>query len=143
MQSNFTWSKLWVWERRRNLRAYLLPSIPSTFKNSMGDRLGRKIIYNAFLVYQPPFSRDSLDSWTSIGWLDFATISAGSGVPTQVGTTWRLPASVHAMASVAGDYDMENAVPMAPFSRACLQLHQQPSPAENNQRLPVNIFRTG
>ncbi len=77
----------------------------------------RKFIYNVFVVYQPPFFKGqsgfmgrALGGWT------FASIfAAGSGQPTQVGTTYGDYQDFGACDGVGcGDYDMENAVPLGP-----------------------------
>jgi hypothetical protein len=118
MQSNFTWSKALGTAAQAQSSSEL--SLLDAFNPS--EQYGRqawdrKFIYNVFLVYQPPFYKSqsgflghALGGWT------FSTIfAAGSGVPTQVGTTDGNYQSFGSCDGLGcGDYDMENAVPIGP-----------------------------
>ncbi len=118
MQSNFTWSKALGTAAQAQSSSEL--DLLDAF--NPGEQYGRqawdrKFIYNALLVYQPPFYKGqsgflghALGGWT------FSTIfAAGSGVPTQIGTTDGNYQSFGSCDGIGcGDYDMENAVPIGP-----------------------------
>ncbi len=120
MQSNFTWSKALGTGTQVQSSSELTALDPYNLGEMYGDQAwDRKFIYNAFLVYQPPFFKGqngfmgrALGGWT------FATIfTAGSGLPIQVATTF---ADYQAFGACDGvtcaDYDSENAVPIGPVS---------------------------
>jgi Carboxypeptidase regulatory-like domain len=118
MQSNFTWSKALGTAAQAQSSSEL--NLLDAF--DPGEQYGRqawdrKFIYNVFVVYQPAFFKGqsgflghALGGWT------FSTIfAAGSGVPTQVGTTNGNYQSFGSCDGIGcGDYDMENAVPLGP-----------------------------
>ncbi len=151
MQSNFTWSKALGTGAQAQSSSEL--NLLDDF--NVGEQYGRqawdrKFIYNAFLVYQPPFFKGqngfmgrALGGWT------FATIfAAGSGVPTQIGTTYGNYQSFGSCDGVGcGDYDMENAVPIGPVPHT----HAHNCPGYNftgfcatqTNGYPVNYFPNG
>jgi hypothetical protein len=104
----------------------------------------RKFIYNVFVVYQPPFFKGqsgfigrALGGWT------FATIfAAGSGVPTQVGTTLSDYQGFGACDGIGcADYDMENAVPIGPIPNR--HAYYCGSCSGQTNGFPVNYFPNG
>jgi Carboxypeptidase regulatory-like domain len=116
MQSNFTWSKALGLGAQAQSSSVLTALDPFNLKEMYGRQAwDRKFIYNAFFVYQPPFFKGQSGFMGRVlgGWT-FATIfAAGSGVPTQVGTTFGDYQAFGACDGVGcGDYDMENAVPI-------------------------------
>ncbi|MFZ0275728.1 MAG: carboxypeptidase-like regulatory domain-containing protein [Candidatus Sulfotelmatobacter sp.] len=116
LQNNFTWSKALGVGAQAQSSSVLTALDPFNLQEQYGRQAwDRKFIYNVFLVYQPPFFKGqsgfigrALGGWT------FATIfAAGSGVPTQVGTTYSDYQGFGACDGIGcGDYDMENAVPI-------------------------------
>ncbi|MFZ1167876.1 MAG: carboxypeptidase-like regulatory domain-containing protein [Candidatus Sulfotelmatobacter sp.] len=118
LQNNFTWSKALGLGAQAQSSSVLTALDPFNLDEQYGRQAwDRKFIYNVFVVYQPPFFKGqsgfmgrALGGWT------FATIfAAGSGQPTQVGTTYGDYQGFGACDGVGcGDYDMENAVPLGP-----------------------------
>jgi hypothetical protein len=151
MQSNFTWSKALGLGAQAQSSSVLTALDPFNLKEQYGRQAwDRKFIYNAFLVYQPPFFKGqsgflgrALGGWT------FATIfAAGSGVPTQVGTTYGDYQGFGACDGVGcGDYDMENAVPIGSIPH----VHANKCPGYNftgfcagqGNGYPANYFSNG
>ena len=116
MQNNFTWSKALGLGAQAQSSSILTALDPFNLDEQYGRQAwDRKFIYNVFLVYQPPFYKGQSGFMGRVlgGWT-FATIfAAGSGVPTQVGTTFSNYQSFGACDGVGcNDYDMENAVPI-------------------------------
>ncbi len=118
MQSNFTWSKA----LGTAAQAQSSSELNTLDDFNLGEQYGRqawdrKFIYNAYLVYQPPFFKGQSGFMGRIlgGWTFASIFAAGSGVPTQVGTTF---GDYQAFGSCDGvgcaDYDLENAVPIGP-----------------------------
>jgi Carboxypeptidase regulatory-like domain len=118
MQSNFTWSKALGLGAQAQSSSVLTALDPFNLQEQYGRQpWDRKIVYNTLLVYQPPFYKGqsgflgrALGGWT------FSTVfAAGSGVPTQVGTTFSDYQGFGGCDGIGcGDYDMENAVPLGP-----------------------------
>jgi hypothetical protein len=155
MQSNFTWSKALGLGAQAQSSSELSALDPFNLDEQYGRQAwDRKFIYNTFLVYQPPFFKGqngfmgrALGGWT------FATIfAAGSGVPTQIGTTY---GDYQAFGGCDGigcaDYDMENAVPLGPVpNRHAYYCPGNQSGTSANgfcstqtNSFPVNYFPTG
>jgi hypothetical protein len=148
MQSNFTWSKALGLGAQAQSSSVLTALDPFNLQEQYGRQAwDRKIIYNAFLVYQPPFFKGqsgflgrALGGWT------FATIfAAGSGVPTQVGTTFGDYQAFGACDGVGcGDYDMENAVPIGPVPHVhAYNCTNNPACGNQTNGYPVNYFPNG
>jgi hypothetical protein len=147
-QNNFTWSKALGLGSQAQSSSVLTALDPFNLNEQYGRQAwDRKILYNVFLVYQPPFFKGqsgfmgrALGGWT------FATIfSAGSGVPTQVGTTFGDYQAFGACDGVGcGDYDMENAVPIGPVphvhANGCGKVDLCPGQTNG---YPVNYFPNG
>ena len=151
LQNNFTWSKALGTGAQAQASSILSALDPFNLDEQYGRQAwDRKFIYNVFLVYQPPFFKGqsgflgrALGGWT------FATIfAAGSGVPTQVGTTFGDYQSFGACDGVGcGDYDMENAVPLGPVPH----VHANKCPgfqftgfcSSQTNGYPVNYFPDG
>jgi hypothetical protein len=148
LQNNLTWSKALGLGSQAQSSSVLTALDPFNLNEQYGRQAwDRKILYNVFLVYQPPFFKGqsgfmgrALGGWT------FATIfSAGSGVPTQVGTTFGNYQAFGACDGVGcGDYDMENAVPIGPVphvhANGCGQVDLCPGQTNG---YPVNYFPNG
>jgi Carboxypeptidase regulatory-like domain len=148
LQNNLTWSKALGLGSQAQSSSVLTALDPFNLNEQYGRQAwDRKILYNVFLVYQPPFFKGqsgfmgrALGGWT------FATIfSAGSGVPTQVGTTFGNYQAFGACDGVGcGDYDMENAVPIGPVphvhANGCGKVDLCPGQGNG---YPVNYFPDG
>jgi hypothetical protein len=151
LQNNFTWSKALGLGAQAQSSSVLTALDPFNLDEQYGRQAwDRKFIYNVFVVYQPPFFKGqngfmgrALGGWT------FATIfAAGSGVPTQVGTTFGDYQGFGACDGVGcGDYDMENAVPLGPVPH----VHANKCPgyqfagfcSNQTNGYPVNYFPDG
>jgi hypothetical protein len=141
LQNNFTWSKALGLGAQAQSSSVLTLLDPFNPDEQYGRQAwDRKFLYNVFVVYQPPFFKGqsgfmgrALGGWT------FATIfAAGSGVPTQIGTTFGNYQSFGACDGIGcGDYDMENAVPIGPVPSRHAH-YNQPS-----NGFPVNYFPDG
>jgi Carboxypeptidase regulatory-like domain len=148
MQSNFTWSKALGLGSQAQSSSVLTALDPFNLKEQYGRQAwDRKFLYNVFLVYQPPFFKGqsgflgrALGGWT------FATIfAAGSGVPTQVGTTFGDYQAFGACDGVGcADYDMENAVPIGPVPHVHAYGCGKVTFCSNQGNgYPVNYFKNG
>jgi hypothetical protein len=145
LQNNFTWSKALGLGAQAQSSSVLTLLDPFNPDEQYGRQAwDRKFIYNIFLVYQPPFFKGqsgfigrALGGWT------FATIfAAGSGVPTQVGTTFADYQSFGACDGIGcADYDMENAVPIGPVPNR--HAHYCGSCSGQTNGFPVNYFPDG
>jgi len=118
MQSNFTWSKALGTAAQAQSSSELNTLDDFNLREQYGRQAwDRKFIYNMYVVYQPPFFKGQSGFMGRVlgGWT-FATIfAAGSGVPTQVGTTFGNYQSFGSCDGVGcADYDLENAVPIGP-----------------------------
>jgi hypothetical protein len=145
MQNNFTWSKALGLGAQAQSSSVLTALDPFNLDEQYGRQAwDRKLIYNVFLVYQPPFFKGQSGFMGRIlgGWT-FATIfAAGSGVPTQVGTTFGDYQAFGACDGVGcGDYDMENAVPIGPVPSRHANYCGSCSGQTNG--FPVNYFPDG
>jgi hypothetical protein len=148
LQNNFTWSKALGLGAQAQSSSVLTALDPFNLDEQYGRQAwDRKFLYNVFLVYQPPFFKGqsgfmgrALGGWT------FATIlSAGSGVPTQVGTTFGNYQAFGACDGVGcGDYDMENAVPIGPVPHVhAYNCTTNPACGSQTNGYPVNYFPNG
>jgi len=148
LQNNFTWSKALGLGSQAQSSSVLSALDPFNLNEQYGRQAwDRKILYNVFLVYQPPFFKGqsgflgrALGGWT------FATIfSAGSGVPTQVGTTFGDYQAFGSCDGVGcGDYDMENAVPIGPVPHVhAYNCNNNPNCGSQTNGYPVNYFPNG
>jgi len=145
LQNNFTWSKSLGLGAQAQSSSVLTALDPFNLSEQYGRQAwDRKFIYNVFVVYQPPFFKGqngfmgrALGGWT------FATIfAAGSGVPTQIGTTFANYQSFGACDGIGcGDYDMENAVPIGPVPSRHANYCGACSGQTNG--FPVNYFSDG
>jgi hypothetical protein len=152
LQSNFTWAKALGTAAQAQSSSELNTLDDFNLAEQYGRQAwDRKFIYNTFLVYQPPFYKGQSGAIGRIlgGWT-FATIfAAGSGVPTQVGTTFGNYQSFGSCDGVGcADYDLENAVPIGPVPNR----HAYYCPgnqfgtgfcAKQTNSFPVNYFPDG
>jgi len=148
MQSNFTWSKALGVGAQAQSSSVLNALDPFNLDEQYGRQAwDRKFIYNVFLVYQPPFFRGQSGFLGRVlgGWTFSSIFAAGSGVPTQVGTTFGDYQAFGSCDGVGcGDYDMENAVPIGPVphvhANGCGKVTFCPGQTNG---YPVNYFPNG
>lgn len=150
-QSNLTWSKALGTGAQAQSSSELTALDPFNLGEQYGRQAwDRKFIYNVFLVYQPPFFKGQSGFMGRVlgGWTISSIFAAGSGMPTQVGTTYGDYQGFGACDGVGcSDYDMENAVPIGPMPH----VHAYNCPGYNftgfcsNQTsgYPVNYFSNG
>jgi len=148
-QSNFTWSKALGLGSQAQSSSVLTALDPFNLKEQYGRQAwDRKFIYNVFLVYQPPFYKGQSGFLGRVlgGWTFSTIFAAGSGVPTQVGTTFGDYQGFGACDGVGcGDYDMENAVPIGPVPHVHAYNCTTAGGSCPNQTngYPVNYFPNG
>jgi hypothetical protein len=148
MQSNFTWSKALGVGAQAQSSSVLTALDPFNLNEQYGRQAwDRKFIYNVFFVYQPPFFKGQSGILGRVlgGWTFSSIFAAGSGVPTQVGTTFGDYQAFGACDGVGcGDYDMENAVPIGPVpsvhAYGCGKVTFCPNQTNG---YPVNYFPNG
>jgi hypothetical protein len=120
MQTNFTWSKALGTGAQAQASSELSALDPYDLSTMYGRQpFDRKFIYNAFLVYQPPFFKGQSGMIGRIlgGWTFATVFTAGSGVPDQAVTTDADYQSYGACdGRTCADYESENAVPINPQS---------------------------
>jgi hypothetical protein len=145
MQSNFTWSKALGTAAQAQSSSELNTLDDFNLAEQYGRQAwDRKFIYNVYFVYQPTLfkGQNGLMGRALGGWT-FATIfAAGSGVPTQVGTTFGNYQSFGSCDGVGcADYDLENAVPIGPVPNRHANYCGTCSGQTNGY--PVNYFPDG
>jgi len=150
-QSNFTWSKALGTGANAQSSSELTALDPFNLQTMYGRQAwDRKFLYNAYFVYAPPFfkGQSGLMGRALGGWSLAAIFAAGSGIPTQVGTTFGDYQAFGACDGVGcGDYDSENAVPIGPIPH----VHANKCPGFNTTGFcsgqtngyPVNYFSNG
>jgi len=140
MQSNFTWSKALGTGAVVQASSEYTENDPFDLNNMYGRQpFDRKITYNAFLVYQPPFFKGQSGFMGRVlgGWTFASVFTAGSGTPIEVYTT-----TGDGQEFGAGDnlnyFGNESAVPIGPIGAQGHAYYNSPS-----DELPVNIFKNG
>jgi hypothetical protein len=141
MQSNLTWSKaLGVGTLYQAVSAYA-PLDSFDLNEEYGRQpFDRKIAYNAFLIYQPPFFKGQSGPMGRLlgGWTLASVFTAGSGTPVEEGTTFCCAQEFGGADNVNFGTDV-NAVPVSPGTEQKYHAnYNQPSSG-----LPVNGFKTG
>jgi Carboxypeptidase regulatory-like domain len=117
-QSNFTWSKALGISSQAQSSSVLTALDPFNLNEEYGRQAwDRKFLFNTYFVYSPPFFKGQSGMLGRVlgGWTFASIFAAGSGVPTQIGTTF---GDSQAFGSCDGSgcsaYDTENAVPIGP-----------------------------
>ena len=117
-QSNFTWSKALGTGANAQSSSVLTALDPFNLQEMYGRQAwDRKFLFNTYFVYSPAFFKGQSGPLGRVlgGWTFAAIFAAGSGIPTQVGTTFGDYQAFGACDGVGcGDYDSENAVPIGP-----------------------------
>jgi hypothetical protein len=112
-QANFTWSKALGTGSQVQSSSELDVLDPYNLNEMYGRQtFDRKIIYNSFLVYSPPFykGQNGLMGRALGGWTFSGVLTAGTGLPIQVVTTTGSYSAFGACYIACGDYDSENGV---------------------------------
>jgi Carboxypeptidase regulatory-like domain len=139
MQSNLTWSKALGTAALVQADSEFTPDDPFNPYTMYGPQLfDRRVVYNAFFVYQPPFykGQHGLLGRALGGWTFSSIFTAGSGSPIQMFTT-----TGGGQEYGAGDnvnfFGEENAVPIGHVEYGHAY-YNRPSSG-----LPVNFFAQG
>jgi len=118
-QSNFTWSKALGTGANAQSSSELTALDPFNLQEEYGRQAwDRKFIFTTYFVYSPPFYKGQSGVMGRLlgGWTFASIVAAGSGSPTQIGTTYGDYQAFGACDGVGcGDYDSENAVPIGPI----------------------------
>ena len=153
-QSNFTWSKALGTGANAQSSSELTALDPFNLQEMYGRQAwDRKFLYNAYFVYAPPFFKGQSGFLGRAlgGWSFAAIFAAGSGTPTQVGTTFGDYQAFGACDGVGcADYDSENAVPIGPVPKTkaykCPGFNTGPGAgfcSTQTNGYPVNYFPNG
>ncbi len=117
-QSNFTWSKALGISAQAQSSSVLTALDAFNLNQEYGRQaFDRKFLFNTYFVYSPPVFKGQSGFLGRVlgGWTFASIFAAGSGVPTQIGTTF---GDSQAFGSCDGSgcsaYDTENAVPLGP-----------------------------
>jgi hypothetical protein len=138
-QSNLTWSKALGTASLYQAVSSFTVDDPYDLGRGYGRQgFDRKIDYNAFLVYQPPFFKGQSGPMGRLlgGWTMAAVFTAGSGTPIEVGSTFFLEQEFGGADGIGFGND-DTAVPIG---------HQPNEKAYYNSPssgLPVNAFKQG
>ncbi len=151
LQNNFTWSKaLGMGAQAQSSSELNLLDDFNPNEQYGRQAWDRKFLYNVFIVYQPPFFKGQSGFMGRVlgGWTFATIIAAGSGVPTQVGTTFGNYQSFGSCDGIGcADYDMENAVPIGPVPHThaynCPGYQFAGFCSNQTNGYPVNYFPTG
>ncbi|MGD1082252.1 MAG: carboxypeptidase-like regulatory domain-containing protein [Candidatus Sulfotelmatobacter sp.] len=142
-QSNFTWSK--ALGEGALVQATSEYTAEDVFNlKQMYGRQGydRKFVYNALLVYSPPFYKGQ-SGWLGRiagGWT-FATIfTAGSGTPIEVYTTTG-DSEEFGSGDNTNYFSNQNAIPIGPYTSG--HVYNDPNQNAGTGQLPRNIFKDG
>jgi Carboxypeptidase regulatory-like domain len=150
-QSNFTWSKALGTGAQAQSTSELTALDPFNMNEMYGRQAwDRKFIYNVLLVYEPAFFKGQAGFKGRVlgGWTFSSIFAAGSGMPTQVGTSLYNYQSFGACDGVGcGAYDMENAVPIGPVPKvhaySCYDHSANGLCPGQTNGYPVNYFSNG
>jgi Carboxypeptidase regulatory-like domain len=118
LQSNFTWSKALGTASQAQSASENTVLTPFNLNQMYGVQpFDRRLIFNAFFVYQPPFFQGQNGFLGRVlgGWTFSSIFTAGTGIPIQTVTTFGDYQAYGGCDGVGcADYDSENAVPIGP-----------------------------
>ncbi len=147
LQSNFTWSKALGTGALVQATSEYTPNDAFDLNNMYGPQFyNRKFIYNAFMVYSPPYYKGQQGAIGRVlgGWTFSPIFTTGSGQPIEIFTT-----TGNGQEFGAGDnsefFGLETAVPTSPVKSG--HAYGQRSLCGGNPNatgcggLPVNIFQ--
>jgi hypothetical protein len=139
MQSNFTWSKALGTGSIYQAVSAFGPEDSFNLDEGYGRQsFDRKITYNAFVIYQPPFFKGQHGPMGRLlgGWTFASVFTAGSGTPDQFGTTFCCGQEFGGTDDVNFG-TIEDAVPISPVT------HEHAYYNSPSNSLPVNAFKNG
>ena len=143
MQSNFTWSKaLGEGAFVQATSAYTAEDVYNLKQMYGRQGYDRKFVYNAFLVYAPPFYKGQSGFMGRVlgGWT-FATIfTAGSGTPVEVYTTTG-DSEEFGSGDNTNYFSNQNAIPIGYYKSG--HVYNDPNQNASTGQLPRNIFPNG
>jgi hypothetical protein len=143
MQSNFTWSKaLGEGAFVQATSEYTAEDVYNLKQMYGRQGYDRKFVYNAFLVYSPPFYKGQSGFMGRVlgGWT-FATIfTAGSGTPIEVYTTTG-DSEEFGSGDNTNYFSNQNAVPIGYYKSG--HAYNDPNQNAGTGQLPRNIFPNG
>ena len=142
-QSNFTWSKaLGEGAFVQATSEYTAEDVYNLKQMYGRQGYDRKYVYNALLVYSPPFYKGQ-SGWlgrVAGGWT-FATIfTAGSGTPIEVYTTTG-DSEEFGSGDNTNYFSNQNAIPIGPYTSG--HAYNDPNQNAGTGQLPRNIFKDG
>ena len=143
MQSNFTWSKaLGEGAFVQATSEYTAEDVYNLKQMYGRQGYDRKFVYNAFLVYSPPFYKGQSGFMGRVlgGWT-FATIfTAGSGTPIEVYTTTG-DSEEFGSGDNTNYFSNQNAIPIGYYKSG--HVYNDPNQNAGTGQLPRNIFPNG
>jgi hypothetical protein len=138
-QSNLTWSKALGTASIYQAVSQFTVDDPFNLRQGYGRQgFDRKLTYNMFVVYQPPFfkGQSGLMGRMLGGWTFGGLFTAGSGTPIEVGSTF-FDGQEFGSTDGIGFGNNNTAVPVGPVSNESVHYN---SPSAG---LPVNAFKNG
>jgi hypothetical protein len=148
MQSNFTWSKALGTGAFVQATSGYTTDDPYNLNQMYGPQFyNRKIVYNTFFVYNPPFYKGQEGAIGRLlgGWTFSPIFTAGSGQPDQIWNSGFASQSFGEGDSSSNYLSLENAVPVAPLPAHGHAYYSTPTgwpnAAVGGGGLPVSIFK--
>ncbi|HSY93178.1 MAG TPA: carboxypeptidase-like regulatory domain-containing protein [Candidatus Binatus sp.] len=144
MQSNFTWSKALGTGSIYQAVSGDAPTDSFNLGESYGRQsFDRKITFNGFLVYQPPFFKGQSGAIGRLlgGWTFAGVFTAGSGTPVEVNTTFGA-AQEFGSSDDVNFGTFANAVPFKAEGHEHANYFSSTNPLAGNS-YPVNAFKNG
>ena len=144
MQSNFTWSKALGTASVYQAVSQFTVDDPYNLGQGYGRQgFDRRVTFNAFLVYQPPFYKGQQGILGRLlgGWTFASVFTAGSGTPIEVGSTY-FDGQEFGSTDGIGFSNNDTAVPIGPEGRESAHYFSSTS-ALAGSGLPVNAFKNG
>jgi hypothetical protein len=145
MQSNFTWSKALGTGAFVQATSGYTPDDPFNLGEMYGPQFyNRKFVYNAFLVYTPPFFTGQRGMMGRLlgGWTFSTVVTAGSGQPDQVWNSGYASESFGEGDALENYTSLETEIPIGPLPPHGHAYYNNPgSNGIGTSGLPVNIFQ--
>jgi hypothetical protein len=145
-QSNLTWAKaLGSGSIYQAVSAFTVDD-PYNLGEGYGRQgYDRRVTYNAFLVYQPPYFKGQSGPMGRLlgGWTFAGVFTAGSGTPIEVGSTFFLEQEFGSADGIGFGND-DTAVPIGPVKHESAHYCQVACAGQQiGNGLPVNAFGSG
>ncbi|MGD0566939.1 MAG: carboxypeptidase regulatory-like domain-containing protein [Candidatus Sulfotelmatobacter sp.] len=145
-QSNFTWSKALGTASIYQAVSSFTVDDPYNLGEGYGRQgFDRRITYNAFLVYQPPFFKGQSGPMGRLlgGWTFASVFTAGSGTPIEVGSTFFLEQEFGSADGIGFGND-DTAVPIGPVKHQSAHYCSVMCAGQQaGDGLPVNAYASG